>query len=85
MTGRCRDVVLLHTWRGREEEDRLLGGLQEALGQALEDQVGFEPGMEGVKGVGSEKGRPNGKGTLGDLEGFKEGLVGEFREVEILN
>ena len=85
MTGRCRDAVLLHTWRGREEEDRLLGGLQEALGQALEDQVGFEPGMEGVKDVGSKKGRPNGKRTLGDLEGFKEGLVEGFREVEILN
>lgn len=71
--------------KGGREEDRLLGGLQKALGQALEDQVGFGPRMEGVRGVGSEKGRPNGKGTLGDLEGFKEELVGEFREVEILN
>lgn len=33
----------------------------------------------------SEKGGPNGKGALGDQEGFKEGLGEELREVEILS
>lgn len=86
VTGTGREVVLLHTWRGREEEDRLPGGLQGALGQALEGGPGrIWTGMEGVRGVASETGRSNGKRALGDLEGFKEGLAGKFREVEILN
>lgn len=76
VTGTGREVVLLHTWRGREEEDRLPGGLQGALGQALEDQVGFGPGMEGVRGVGSETGRSNGKGIQG---GASWGSLGKWR------
>lgn len=37
-----------------------------------------------MRGVRSEKGGPDGKGALGDQEGFKERLGEELREVEIL-